>query len=41
MHLQLYEWAYDEYFSNAFIDGETGKLLEYRDLVQLEKYQDT
>ena len=24
MHLQLDEWAYDEYFSNAIIDEETG-----------------
>ena len=31
----------DEYFANAIIDEETGKLLEYRDLVKMEKYQDT
>ena len=41
MHLQLDEWAYDEYFGNAIIDEETGKLLEYRDLVKMENYQDT
>ena len=41
MHLQLDEWAYDEYFANAIIDEETGKLLEYQDLVKLEKYRDT
>ena len=41
MHLQLYEWAYEKYFANEIIDEETGKLLEYRDLVKLEKYRDT
>ena len=41
MHLQLDGWAYDEYFDNAIIDEETGKSLEYRDLVKMEKYQDT
>ena len=35
MHLQLDEWAYDEYFVNAIIDEETGKSLEYRDLMKL------
>ena len=35
MHLQLDEWAYDEYFANAIIDEETGKSLEYRDLMKL------
>ena len=41
MHLQLDKWAYDKYFANAIIDEETGKYLEYQDLVKLEKYQDT
>ena len=41
MHLQLDEWAYDKYFENEIIDEETGKFLEYRDLVKMEKYQDT
>ena len=41
MHLQLNEWAYDEYFANAIIDEETGKSLEYQDLVKMKKYQDT
>ena len=41
MHLQLDEWAYDEYFANAIIDEETGKLLEYQDLLKLENYRYT
>ena len=32
MHLQLNEWAYDEYFANAIIDEETGNSLECQDL---------
>ena len=35
MHLQLDEWTYDKYFANAIIDEETGKSLEYRDLVKM------
>ena len=41
MHLKLDEWAYDEYFANAIIDEDTGKYLEYRDLVNMEKYHNT
>ena len=41
MHLQLNEWAYDKYFANSIINEETGKYLEYRDLVKMEKYHDT
>ena len=41
MHLQLDEWAYDKYFTNAIIDEYNGKSLEYQDLVKMEKYQDT
>ena len=29
------EWVYDKYFANAIIDEETGKLLEYRDLLKM------
>ena len=31
----------NKYFANAIIDEETGKYLEYRDLVNMEKYHDT
>ena len=41
MHLQLDEWAYDKYFSNVIIDEDTGKSLEYRDLVNMEKCHNT
>ena len=41
MHLQLDEWAYDEYFANVIIDEDTEKSLEYRYLVKMEKYHDT
>ena len=36
MHIQLDEWACDKYFANAIIDEDTGKYLEYRELVKME-----
>ena len=36
MHLQRDEWAYYKYFANAIIDEDTGKYLEYRELVKME-----
>ena len=41
MHLQLDEWDYDKYFVNEIIDEDTGKSLEYRDLVKMGNYDDT
>ena len=40
-HLQLGEWAHAMYFAGAIIDDTTGKLLEYRDLMKIDKYRDT
>ena len=34
MNLQLNEWAYHEFFAGAVIDEDTGKALEYRDLIK-------
>eukprot|EP00957_Ditylum_brightwellii_P066007 5005956-Ditylum_brightwellii.AAC.1 len=31
---------YDEYMKNAIVDEETGRVLEYRDLIQDPKYRD-
>jgi len=36
-HLQMKEWAFDYYFAGAIIDEETGKAMEYRDLIKSEK----
>ena len=36
-HLQMQEWAFQEYFAHAVIDEATGKSLEYRDLIKDEK----
>ena len=41
IHIQLYEWAYGKYFSNAIIDEDDVKSLEYRKQVKMEKYHDT
>ena len=41
IHLHLDQWVYDKYFSNAIIYEETGKSLEYRDLVKMENYEGT
>ena len=41
MHLQLDGWVYEKYFANAIVDEDTEKSLEYRDLVNMEKYHDT
>ena len=40
MNLQLNEWAYQEFFTGAGIDEDTGKALEYRDLIKKDKYRD-
>ena len=40
-HLQLYEWAYKEYFAWAIIDDKTGQSLEYRDLIKRPELRDT
>ena len=39
-NLQLNEWAYHKFFAGSVIDDETGKALEYRDLIKNEKYRD-
>ena len=39
--LQLGEWAHAMYFAGAIIDDTTGKSLEYRDLMKIDKYRDT
>ena len=41
MNLQLNEWAYQEFFSGAVIDEDTGQALEYLDLIKKDKYRDT
>ena len=40
MNLQLNEWAYQYCFTGAVIDEDTGKALEYRDLIKKDKYRD-
>ena len=40
MNLQLDEWAYQENFSGAGIDKDTGEALEYQDLMKKDKYRD-
>ena len=39
--LQLGERAHTMYFAVAIIDHETGKALEYRDLIKIDKHRDT
>ena len=39
--LQLGEWAHEMHFANAIIDDVTGKSLEYRDLMKMEKHRET
>ena len=39
--LQLVERAHTMYFAVAIIDHETGKALEYRDLIKIDKHRDT
>ena len=41
LDLQLNERAYVAHFAGSVIDKETGKSLEYRDLMKLPKYKDT
>ena len=41
MNVQLNEWAYQEFFAGTVIYEDTGKALEYRDLIKKEKYLDT
>ena len=38
--LQMDEWAYGDLFAGAIIDSDTGKSLEYRDLIKHDKYRD-
>ena len=40
LDLQLNKWAYAAHFAGSVIDEETGKALEYRDLIKLHKYKD-
>ena len=40
-HLQLDEWAYEQYFAGAVIDKKTGESLEYRDLIKRPEIQHT
>jgi len=37
--LQVGEWAHEMLFAGAIIDDETGKSLEYRDLMKLDKHR--
>ena len=39
--LQLGERAHTMYFAGSIIDDETGKALEYRDLIKINTYRDT
>ena len=41
MHLQLSERAYAQHIVGAVIDNDTGKKLEYRDLIKKDKCRDT
>ena len=35
------EWAFSEFFAGAIIDKETGKALEYRDLIKRPELRET
>ena len=39
-HLQMDEWAFEDYFAGAIIDETTGESLEYRDLIKRPDLRD-